>query len=76
MEPLYRKYLIRRGVKSLFLIGEKMKEQYKKIIELLEFTHGKYHSTYIFKDFVVLYAIAIKIYMTIIKKMKICIYRL
>jgi type I restriction-modification system DNA methylase subunit len=37
-----------------------MKEQYKKIIELLEFTHGKYHSTYIFKDFVVLYAIAIK----------------
>ncbi len=56
-----------------------MKEEYEKIIELLEFSHGKYSIGNIFSDFVVMFAIAIKnslnyeqededIYLQIIKK--------
>ena len=37
-----------------------MQNKYKKIMELLEFSNGKYDVRDIFKDFVIMFAIAIK----------------
>ena len=37
-----------------------MQNKYKKIMELLEFSNGKYNAKDIFRDFVIMFAIAIK----------------
>ena len=37
-----------------------MQNKYKKIMELLEFSNGKYNAKDIFRDFVIMFATAIK----------------